>query len=284
MTSKSGQPGSPDAAAASTAKKGTVDPQYRAAAGDPEKPSAAAAGDLDSKQTALAALQAQEKELVAEIARLRALQADAAAFDSQAKAAGDALDKDRKDLQAFSTNEGKALDDKTRASILAVVQEVDDAVTKARTDADEAVERSRASAAALDTSVTEAAKAEAAYNKAKQGVAEAKRVIGELKALKKDVQAAEARNEFLIAGYWVMQIEGRLPQTQLPDAASLTAASEELGRKRQAVEAAKRDADAAKAVEAAARKARDDAEKNRETGILERLKSQAGAQQPETAA
>jgi hypothetical protein len=282
MTSKSGQAGSPDAAAASTAKKGTVDPPYRAAAG--EKPSPAATGDLESKQSALAALQAQEKDLVAEIARLRALQADAAAFDNQAKAAGDALDKDRKDLQAFSTNELKALDVKTRGSIVAVVQEVDEAVTKARTDADDAIERSRASTDALDTSVAEAAKADAAYNKAKQGVAEAKRVIGELKALKKDVQAAEARNEFLIAGYWVMQIERRLPETELPDAANLTAASEELGRRRQAVEAAKRDADAAKTAETAARKAREDAEKNRETSILERLKSQAEAQQPETAA
>lgn len=279
MTPKPGQ------GASSEAKKGAAEPSsYASEAGQSGKPAAAGTSDLDSKQRALAALQAQEKALVAEIGRLRALEADIAAFESQVNANSDALDKQRKDLQTFTTNELKALDPKTRAAIAAVVQEADTAIGKAGTEADEAAKESKASAETLEKSLGEAARAEAAYTKAKQGVAEAKRAIGQLNALKKEIQAAEGRNEFLVAGYWLLELERRLPETELPETADVTSASEELGAKRQALEDARNNADSAKVTEMARRKARDEAEKNRQTRILERLKSQAEAQKPETAA
>jgi hypothetical protein len=268
------------------AKKAGADSSY----GGDEAPEAGkgspavSPGDLERKQKALLELQAKEKELSVEIAALRALKTDVATFESQIKANGDAIEKEKKELQTFSANELKALDAKTRAAIASVIKDVDAAVAKARSDVDEAAARTKSSADALQKAIAEAAAAEADYNRKKQAVAEVKRILGELKAAKREVQAAQGRNEFAVAGYWLLEMERRLTDAELPDTAAVTSAWEELGRKRKAADDATREAEAAKAGEAARRKARDEAEKNREPRILERLKAEPEAQKPETAA
>ena len=284
MVSKPGQSGSAEASASTSTKKAGGEPAYDAETADAARGTPAPApGDLAGKQTELERIQAQEKQLVAEIASLRARDADRTAFDAQIKANGEALDRERTDLQTFVTNELKAVDAKTQAAIAAIKNDVDGAIAAKKKDYGDATDRTKATAAMLATSTVDAAAAEAAYNGKKQGVAELKRVLGELKTVKKDIQAAEGRNEFMVAGYWLMEMADRLKHAELPDAADLTSAWDELGRKRKAVDDARREADAARLDEADRKKKYDEAERKRETSILEQLKAQTEAQKPETA-
>jgi hypothetical protein len=286
MTAKTAQAGNSDAAASTTS---TAQSRKGAAAYTSDDDTTPDKGppvptELEAKQRELLELQAQQKVLAVEIAELRTLQADVASLDGQLKAGRDAIEKERNDLQTFSTNELKALDAKTRAAIPAVIKDVETTIAKKSSDYDEAVKRTKAAAAAVETTEAELATATTEYAKTKQGVAEAKRVLGEIKNAKKEAQAAEGRNELAVAGYWIFEMERRMPATQLPDAAALTSALAELGKKRKAADDAKREMDAAKADEAVQRKARDEAQKNREAAILERLRSQSDTQKPETAA
>jgi hypothetical protein len=213
----------------------------------------------------------QEKTLNGEIVRLRAFQAELTSFDAQLTTNRPLLDKDVADLTTFVTNENKALPEESRGRILATTSAVDHQIARAESAHTTAAANLERTTQAINDSLAAATTAETKYTTEKQALSERKRVVGELKALRKAVQDAQTRGDVEVAGFWLIDLEAKLKATPVARTEALTAAWQDLERKRKRIDEIKSEGEIARADEASTKKALDDIRKTREGDILASL-------------
>ena len=157
---------------------------------------------LEDKQRELLTLQLHERNLTSEIARMRAFQTESTAFETQLKSSRAALDKDQGELEAFVTRERKALPEAAEARIRAAMTVVDNGIDEAERKHTAAADALDKATRRLEDAAKEVTAAEAKYTVEKQALSERKRLLGELKNLRKAVQDAHGRSELEVAGFW----------------------------------------------------------------------------------
>ena len=232
--------------------------------------------ELQDKEIELAQMRAREKRLQDEILRLTQHAANSKALDAQLSAAAiEAATHAREELSTFVTSGMKALDAEMVKRIEEARNVSAETIKNSRVTYKQTVDYridKQAEVAKQQEALSEAMKR---YAAAKEVTARVNKATADLLALRQKVEAKVKANEFAAAGFWLFELQQQLDDPKAPTfdkaAANLSKAWKELQDASKLAGDAADELTKANAKELTAKKALDDAEKNRIEKILETL-------------